>query len=332
VSYLTPAPREIARQLKRQLIRLRAWQRSRALGRAEAELGLLGWQQAEFDPETERQVSAIQNVEKEQARLINAAAERSGEVRRLHAEYGVALREHLEARRALEAEKRRVREPRGEIERTLAEKRKTEPNFERRIPELDRELREVSKLYASLMSAETHTPKLRQELIRVRERVVAIPNEKSDLRTEHLRTVSDIRALEESLARVAESEAKIGAEIHALDAVWSEREKEIAAMMKGEEREKAKLEKQIALLESSKSNPYQRIGQVLAACNLAPVNQPEALDRVKDLEQQLARLLEDIEASLAETVGEDAARLRASYAIWAGIAVVVAVVAFVAMR
>jgi hypothetical protein len=48
--------------------------RAKHLAKAETQLGLLGWQQADFDEETQREVDKIMNVEREQARLTNEGA------------------------------------------------------------------------------------------------------------------------------------------------------------------------------------------------------------------------------------------------------------------
>ena len=198
MDYFSPGAREAGRRVRRAYGRARLWRDRRRLAKAEAELGLLGWQQADFDDETQQQVEAIQNVEREQSRLMNAAAEHATTVRTRRGELESAQRAWQEKRRELAAEEKRCREPRAELERQLAERRRVEPNFERRMPELDRELREVMRLVTELLRTEPQTAKIRQELLRVRERSIAIPNEKSDLRTQHLRTVSEIRRLEQA--------------------------------------------------------------------------------------------------------------------------------------
>jgi ferric-dicitrate binding protein FerR (iron transport regulator) len=58
------------------------------------------------------------------------------------------------------------------------------------------------------------------------------------------------------------------------------------------------------------------------------VNQPEALDRVKALQQQLAALLEAIEESQAVTASEDRSMVRASYGLWLAILAAMVLIAF----
>jgi chromosome segregation ATPase len=320
VDYFTPGLRELARKLHRQSVRLALWHRRRQLARAETQLGLLGWQQADFDPETQRQVDAINNVEREQGRLINEAAERSARIRQLRGELESKHREHAEQQRGLAAEERKLRERRAEIERRLTEKRKVEPNFERRMPDLDRELREVQRLLVDLHRQERQTAKMRSEIVRLRERTVAIPNEKNDLRTQHLRTVTEIRALEEELQRntaaIAESERRQKAHAEEGGAV----EEQLSAQMKDEEREKTRIEKAIAQLERAKANPYQQIGQVLALAGVAPMNQPQALEAAKSIELAIGGLHQSLLESEQASQGENWSVLRLSYVVLAIIA------------
>lgn len=331
MDYFSPGLRESGRQLRRQLLRWQLWRRGRLLAKAETDLGLLGWQQADFDEETQRQVDAIQDVEREQSRLINAAAERGASYRRLKAEYEAAQRACQEKRSELLAEEKRIREPRLGLEERLAERRKTEPNFERRMPELDRELREVTKLLSELLNAEPQTPRIRQEIIRMRERSVAIPNEKNDLRTGHLRTVTEVRSLEDALAKNLQAAADVNERIGRLDSAWAEQEREFQEKMREEEREKAKIEKQSTLLEGAKENPYQAIGRVLAQTNLAPMNQPQALETVKQLEYAIGAIRQSILESGAASAEEDPAPLRISYIVWGLILFLLCVVLYAAL-
>ncbi len=313
MNFFTPGLRELGRKVRRCTLRLALWRRRRQLAKAQTALGLLGWQQADFDPETHRQVEAINNVEREQGRLINEAAERSAEIRRLRSELEAAKRAHYEEHQRLAEEERKLREQRPPLERKLAEKRKNEPNFERQIPDLDRELREVNKLLSELLSADRHTPKVRQEITLLRERTVAIPNEKSDLRTQHFRIVNEIRSLEDALEENAEAAEKQAHRLREVDAAWTAREREMANHLKDQEREKARTEKRIAELESAKSNPYQQIGRVLAIANVAPMNQPDALERVKELEHELGETEQELLESQALSGRENAEELKKSY-------------------
>ena len=326
MDYLQPGLREIGRRVARQIIRARLVGARRRRAHALTELGLLGWQAADFDAETQRQVDAIQSVEREQSRALHASATAASGIRRLVSEREAAQRVHYEARKQLEADLRKAAEAKSQLERKISEKSKIEPQFQHRLPELDRELREVNKLYSQLLVHENQTPKTKQELIRLRERIVAIPNEKNDVRTQHLRAVTEVRALEENLARQAEATTAAQQRIHYADSQWQAKEAEFLAQIKGHEKEKAVSDKQFASLENAKSNPYQRIGEVLAGSGVAPINQPQSLQRVREIELEIALLDGEIHDSMLATAKEDPAELRVSLWLWGGLGAVLLVV------
>lgn len=310
----------MGRQAARLVLRVRLAAARRRRAKALTQLGLLGWQGADFDAETQRQVDEIQNVEREQARHLNEAAAHSTAVRRLHSEREQARRAHQEARKQLEADLRKATEVKAQIERQVAEKRKVEPKFQQRIPELDRELRETNRLYSELLMLEKQTPQTKQEIIRLRERIVAIPNEKSDLRTSHLRSVTEQRTLEESLARQAEAVTAAQQRIHYAESQWDSADAALASSIKAAEKEKTAAERQFVSLETAKSNPYQRIGEVLSASGLGPINQPEILEAVREVDVEVALLEGELLDSQAATAKENPAELRASLWLWRGVA------------
>lgn len=329
MDYVQPGLREIGRQAARLLLRARLALARRRRAKALTQLGLLGWQGADFDPETQRQVDEIQNVEREQSRHLNDAATHSQAVRRLMGEREQARRTHQEARKEIEAELKRANEKKALLERQVAEKRKVEPKFQQRIPELDRELRETNKLYSELLVMEKQTPQTKQEIIRLRERIVAIPNEKNDLRTSHLRSVTELRTLEENLARQVEFVAAVQQRITYAESQWEAADAALVASIKAAEKEKAAAERQYAALENAKDNPYQRIGEVLSGSGLGPINQPEVLEKVREVDVEVALLEGQILDSQAATGNEDPAALKMSLVLWGAVALLVLIVLFV---
>lgn len=317
MDYFSPGLRELSRKSARQLSRLQLAAERRRLARAETELGLLGWQQAEFDADTQREVDKIQNYEREQSRLTNESAELGRVIRGLLEERDAARKVYEEERRQLEMEKRTLLEPRDRIERQLSVLRRQEPQYERRIPDLDRELREVNKLYAELLSAPSQTPQVRDELLRLRERTVAIPNEKADLRTQHLRVASEIKSLETSLAQDGERIAALEKQLQQLESGFSASDRDRAAEIRNREREKARIEKEIDSLEGAKANPYQQIGRVLADSEVAPMNQPHSLDKVRRHRLGIESLEFKIAQSLQLSAQDDQSLVRVSYMVWA---------------
>ena len=314
--YFRAAPRELARVASRQIARLRCFTLERKLAKAETDLGLLGWQQADFDAETEAQVKAIINCEREQARLTNESAEVGGQLRRLREQRETARRNAEEARSQLQERRTKLLEPHAELERQLEIQRSVEPTFETRIPELDRELREANRLYNELLGYEPQTPQIRAELTRLREQTVAIPNQKSDLRRLHLRAVTEIRSLEARLEKDRLAAAAIDEELSRLESEFKASDEAAAVQIRALEREKVRIEKESDSLEEAKANPYQQIGRVLADSNIAPINQPDALEYVRQLRFQLAELRHRIARSRKRSRSQDPAILWISWVLF----------------
>ena len=288
---------------------------------AETTLGLLAWQQADFDTETQEQVRQIIECEREQGRHTNDSAQLGNAIRELTAERDAGRKQYEEKRQQLAAQRERVTAAHPQLDRQLAEKRAAEPTFERKMPELDRELREVQKLYSELLTSEMQTAQVRNELIKLRERTVSIPNEKSDLRTMHMRTVSEIHALEAQLLRDRAAVGAIDKEARELEKKFNAADGALAGRIHDIERQRAAVEKEIHALEGAKKNPYAQVGRVLADSNIGPVNQPHALEDVRDRRFEVRGLGENLNASFAASAAEDRVEMRQSLLIWLAMAV-----------
>ena len=201
MNFFAPGLREASRIFGRLTGRARLLFAQRKLGRAEVELGLLGWQQADFEGEALQHVRQLTDFEREQSRLTNESAALALAIRRLQDERAAARQQQDETCAQLEAERARVAAPVAEDERRLAARRRAPSNFGESIASLDRELREVSALYSELLAVEPQTPEIRRETIRLHGRKVAIPHEQADLRTGQRQAAHELRALEDSLAR-----------------------------------------------------------------------------------------------------------------------------------
>ena len=317
MNYFTPGLREIARKLSRQRQRLRILLARRDLTKAETALGLLGWQQAEFDPQTQAEVDKINAYEREQARLTNESAGLAKELRELRDQREAARQMFEGQRRDLEAQRANAAADHPSIEKELAERRKVEPTFVSRMPELDREFRNINRLYSELLTAPKQTANMKAEILRLRERTVAIANEKADLRNQHLRTVSEVRDFEAQLEHDRETTATLDKELRALQSQFDISDGRLGGEIKIREREKSRLEKEINAIETAKSNPYLQIGRVLADNDIAPMNQPGALHKVKRLRGKLVELDHLIRISSETSAMQDRDTVRLSMFLWA---------------
>lgn len=327
-----PALRELARIYDRQMNRASMWFALRKLAKAETELGLLGWEQADFEGDAQRHIDKLRNFEREQLRMTNESAAlglaiREGQEKRVE---GRKLYE--ETRRALEGEWKAAAEPVETAGRHLAARLKIDVDFDGLIAELERELAEMHAAQTKLLAVEQMTPQMRADLSRVRERAVAIPNAQADLRLRRVQAVNDIRALEETIARgrprVAEAEEKL----HALDAQFARSDGTFERQIAGRSRDKEAVDRQNDGLEKAKSNPYRLIGQILADSGIAPMNQPKALDAVRHRRAVVAGLARAISHSHETSRTEDPAALRKSWMLTAAVAAVVAGITVLVLR
>lgn len=321
MNYFVPGLREIGRRLTRQWLRLRAHLAERQLEKAETTLGLLGWQQADYDEKTQAQVERLVQFEREQARISNDSAAVGRDLQE-QAELREAGRKHFAKEKGiLDAERQRILDEDVVAERQLAEKRRIEPTFEQRMPELDRELRQCSRRHSELLSKVGHDTAVKQELLALRERAVAIPNEVADLRMQHLRTVSDIRALEVQTERYRSRRAEIARQEKELIEGFERADGALSGKISELERQQAALDEEFASLEGAKANPYREVGRVLADCGIAPMNQPQALEHVRRsrflVQERGQALLASRKASAAEIPEE----IRVSMRLWLGLAV-----------
>ena len=317
MNLLRPAPRELARILGRLVNRLRLVVAARRLAKAETNLGLLGWQQADFEGEAQRHIDQLTNVEREQARLTNESARLGLAIQHIQDEGAAAQRQFEETRRVRAAERVKVAAPVEETARQCAERERLRDNFAERVATLERELADADRQHAELLAGAKLTPDDRTELGRLRQRTAGIPTELADLRLRQQHLVGELRPLQEALARgraaVAVEDEKLRVQQAAFAEAELARKKEVADF----QREKQTVEKEIASLEKAKGDPYRRIGQVLADAGIAPMNQPHALAAVQQGRAAVALLAQEITASLAASRREDRTALQNSWGLWA---------------
>jgi len=320
MDYFSPGFREIVRLAQRASWRVHQLVARRQLASAEIRLGLLGWQQADFDADTQRQVDALQNVEREQADLTNRAADFSHQKEAVSAERAKVRADFDLQRGALEAERTLAREPLAEIERSLRAVRERPSDGRQRIAELEKNLREAEALRAKLMGVNPQPSYVRDEIQKLGERIVAIPNEIKDIRTGEQHNANDAVELEQRRKAIEQRSTEFDRQIAELKSQADKRDAEFAGKLKELGREHDRAESASQRLERAKSNPYREIGRVLADSGLAPVNQPDTLTRVLALRDLIAQRESAVAESLQQTRAEDAPMLRVSLIIWTVIA------------
>jgi chromosome segregation ATPase len=301
--------------------RVRLFFARRRLAEAEARLGLLGWQQAEFDTETQRQVEALQNVERAQATLTNRAAELRRQIESLAARRAQVAAEHKERCAALEAERLKESAPLADLEKKRRIVHDHLPDVEHRVAQLDKEEREADALYKKLLAVQPQTQEVRDEILRHRDRLLAIPNERDDVRLRHARGTAELQAHERSIAGITARVAELEEQLRVARRQFAEADGALAKEEREAERAKARCAHESERLERAKHDPYREIGRVLADSGIAPLNQPEALAAVQALRGAVARQEQTLADSLQRSAAEDREAQRISLGIWAVIAV-----------
>jgi chromosome segregation ATPase len=326
MDYFTPGIRAFRRFAARLEHRSRLYFALRTLAKAETELGLLGWQQAEFDAVTQRQVEALQNVEREQAELYNRSAEIARGLAQV-ADERAALREvHEKDHAALESERIKLREPLAGYRDQIEKLRDVAPAAERRMAELEKELREIEIIYNKLLIIQPQTAEVRDEILGLRDQLIAIPNERNDLRSQTARRNAEIQQREDQIATIEKQVAELDRGIRERKATYHKDDEALARKQRDLERDKARAEAEHDQLERAKVNPYREIGIVLADNNVAPMNQPHALDRVVQCRAAVAAQDQTLAEIAARAAAEDPITVRMSLAVWGAIFLALALI------
>jgi chromosome segregation ATPase len=327
VNYYAPALREAVRIYDRQINRISLIIARRNLAKAEYDLGLLGWQQADFEGEAKAHVEELTNVEREQAKLTNDSAEVARAILGLQEQRAAEKQQYEEIRARSAATHEKATASVEETERHIAARRKNQVDFDGVIADLQRELSEAQALYSRLLVTDPQTPQVHSELLRLRGRTVEIPNAIDDLRTKGVLAKNDIRSLEERLARRRPILAAAEEELRKIDADFEKADSLLERQIVARERRKQTIGEQIEALESAKGNPYRQIGQILADHEIAPMNQPQSLASVKRCRSVIIRLAGDIATSLEASGSEDRAAMQKSWLVWG--ATMIALIALV---
>ncbi|HEY3899112.1 MAG TPA: hypothetical protein VGM54_10890 [Chthoniobacter sp.] len=297
MNYIEPGLRELARILDRLVRRGALWWEHRKLGHCEVRLGLLGWQQADYGEGTRDHVDRLADFERTQSQLTNESASLALTLQQLE-ERRTSERKTYESQRAerLAAQQPLVKQV-EEQEKELSAMRRERAKVEEWLGSAEREHAASEDKYRSLLATGNHDPKLVQEVTRLQQKSLSIPQEK-------LEHQGKLNELQESMGRLEaelqEERARISLETEALKTLeksFTESDEALAKEIAARRRDKQKLERQVNDLEKAKSHPYREIGKVLADHGIEPLNQPEALTDVLNQRAKVAAVEEKIAAS-----------------------------------
>ena len=293
------------------------------LAKLETELGVLGWQQAEFDPQTQGEVEKILHAEREQSRLTSESAALAQAISELKAQREQARLAFEEKSAPLTAESRAIGENIEKSGAQITMLRRQVSDLESREPRLERELREVTRVFDSLLAHEAQTPEMRDQQAELRERIKAIPGQLAESQTRRSRAVLEIEELQKSVASENTRKVALAGETRELESTHRAEDRKLADAISKKEREREKSHAANARLEKEKANPYREIGRVLADSGVPPMNQPHALDAVQAGRLHLMEIEHAITTSQAESAGEDRALVQHSFIVLGAVAVAV---------
>ena len=315
MNYVTPGLRELARLLHRLVQRLRlAWQ-ARKLGQLESTLGLLGWQQADYDHGTQRHVDRLADYERSQGQLTNESAALGLAIHELE-EQAKADRTAYDSQRAqITAAQQTLSGPVEESEKALAAQRQQREELEESIAALDREVSAAEEKYRALLAKGEHSPAREAEVRELQRRVIAIPREKQESQLKLADALMPIPRLELELEQ---RRAQLSVETEALRALeksFAGSDGKLTREIATRKRDKQKLERKIDDLEKAKTQPYREIGKALADQRIEPVNQPEALAAVLAQREKIAAQQARLAGSLADSAQENRQHVWASWLV-----------------
>lgn len=295
---LAPALRELARMLGRLGHRLHLVLEGRKLARVETTLGLLGWQQAEYDPTTQRYADQLTDYEREQSRLTNESATLGISIQELEGQRTAQRREFEQEMAAALQKEQPGAANEAQLTQSAATKRKEHHDLEARLTALDRELASTEEQYRRRISQ--GAPEA--ELLQFRKVILALPRERAEWQARRDEVAGGLAGLETLLASLRSARG-----------AFEKRDAALAGEIAARQRAKQKIEKQSDSLERAKIDPYREIGRALADNGVAPLNQPEALSAVLAQRQVISARESLLAASREASAAEDRVLLQSSW-------------------
>lgn len=323
MNYFAPGLRELARILDRLGRRARLLWERRKLAQSEGHLGLLGWQQADYDPDTQQHADRLAEYERSQLQLTNESAALGLAVQQLE-EQRRSERATFDSQRTERlAAQKPLSKPIEESAKALADLRRERPKLEAQLGIVDKGVADREKNYRDLLSKGEVTPEEQTTVQEWQRQSLSIPHEKLTWR-------GRLNDLNESEARLQtelqEQRAALSAEIEALknlEKSFAESDDALVKQIAAHKREKQKLERQINDFEKAKTHPYREIGRILADHRIEPLNQPEALSAVLVQREKILEQEAKMAASLEQSGQENREQVWSGWLIIMALAVLV---------
>jgi len=306
---------EVRRKAVRLLDRIRLLVENRKLIKAETTLGLLGWQQVDYDsPELEVQVAKIHETEKAQLELMNERAGLSALIESLKAEMESSRRIFAEQTTEIEHESAPARLQFTELSARAAEGEKILSRFKEGIADLQTRENNLGSIFKKL-SLQPETGVVLEEINRNKHQRSVLQLEIKELESNCSRQESVLSGLKTAMEPVQASLSRFDLRMRTLQQESSANERRIEGKIREAERGKERIGKQIESLNRKKAHPYRLIGRCLADEGIPPMNQPEALEQVLEIRQVIGEIQSKIEQSQVLSAQADRRELRIFYAL-----------------
>ena len=326
-------PREGFRDLFRRariaglwLVRLRV--RS-ALVHAETELGFLGWEQVDFfDESISAEVTKVQEFENTQASLMNTSAELSGCKAALDEELARENALHDEAQAALATERQPFVAQFEQAESQRRLKVEAIERFNRAIAEFARLENRLEARSLGYLKVERPTDAIRAEAREVSDELSHIANQRQILLTDKTHAAGEIERIESVIANLRGELRRIDAAASAARDSLAAATRRLTAEMSNLDRQKKKSSVHMSRLDSKKRKPYRIIGACLADHGIAPLNQPQMLEKVMGLRERDACLVQTLTDLWAACAAASAGVLAAFYLLLAAVLAAVSSIAW----
>ena len=326
--FVTAGFDELERKLQRTADRVRILLEKRRLTKTEINLGALGWQQVDdFPPEIEGEIRAIHAMERQQADLSNQSADIQWEIDALQLrrkENGKNLEDLLAE---LEPALQPLVEWRTEAEKSIQTGNESIQRFDKAIADLE-SAHESFGVRLQALTSEKQTFSVRDQVLWIEERRMALGNEKEDLQHSRVKTTMDLKTTAQQIQTVQIQIEELNQKIRVARDEAGARDRELNSQINILEKQKKNASKNVESLDKKKSPAFLAIGRCLADAEIAPMNQPEALEHVVAHRGKIAGLQEQITHSLARSSQVPASTLMAFYVAMFLFLAIIAVAAF----
>jgi chromosome segregation ATPase len=275
----------------------------RALMEAEGELGWLGWEQVDFfDNEINAEVDKVREFENTQASLMNTSAELSGQKAALDEDLAGEKTLHDQTQQDLAGERGTIA---GQLEQ--AEGRRSlrlgaVERFERALEEMARVEKELEGRSVSFMNVDQPDMETRKLAREISDELARLPGERRLVLSDKATAAEEAGRLESEITNLRIELARIDATASAARERLAAATHRIAGEIRRLEQKRETSSQHMSRLDREKKKPYRAIGACLADHGIAPLNQPEMLERVFSLRERdafLTQSLADLQAACA---------------------------------